>query len=58
MHDVVFDKIFSSALTYMSQLYAEDKAMRQAVAYITYATSSKEQTGDIITFAHFEEGYV
>ena len=26
------------------------------VTYTHYATSSKEQTGDIITFAQFEEG--
>ena len=31
-------------------------AMRPAVAYTSYATSSKEQTGDVITFAQFEEG--
>ena len=31
-------------------------AMRPAVIYTPYATSSKEQTGDIITLAHFEEG--
>ena len=30
--------------------------MRPAVMYKPYATSSKEQTGDILTFAHFEEG--
>ena len=31
-------------------------AMRLAVTYTTYATSSKEPTGDVITFAQFEEG--
>ena len=31
-------------------------AMRTAVTYTPYATSSKEQTGDVITFAQFEEG--
>ena len=31
-------------------------AMRSAVTYTLYATSSKEQTGDVITFAQFEEG--
>ena len=31
-------------------------AMRPAVTYTPYATSSKEQTGDIITFSHFEKG--
>ena len=29
--------------------------MRPAVSYILYATSSHEQTGDIITFSHFEK---
>ena len=32
--------------------------MRPAVTYTLYATSSKEQTGDVITFAHFEEGNI
>ena len=31
-------------------------AMRLAVTYTPYATSSKEKTGDVITFAQFEEG--
>ena len=30
--------------------------MRPTVTYTPYATSSKEQTGDVITFAQFEEG--
>ena len=30
--------------------------MQPAVSYITYVTSLHEQTGKIITFAHFEEG--
>ena len=30
--------------------------MRPAVTYTPYATSSKEQTGDVFTFAQFEEG--
>ena len=30
--------------------------MRPSVSYITYATSSHEQTGNIIHFAQFEEG--
>ena len=29
--------------------------MRLTVTYTPYATSSKEQTGDVITFAQFEE---
>ena len=31
-------------------------AMRQAVTYTPYATSSKEQPDNVITFAQFEEG--
>ena len=30
--------------------------MRPAVTYTPYAMSSKGKTGDVITFAHFEEG--
>ena len=30
--------------------------MRPAVTYTLYATSSREKTGDVITFAQFEEG--
>ena len=33
-------------------------AMPPAVIYTPYATSSREKTGDIITFTHFEEGYL
>ena len=55
-YDVVFDKSFSSALSYTSRPYAEAMAMRPAVTYTPYATSSKEQTGNVITFAQFEEG--
>ena len=32
--------------------------MRPAVTYTPYATSSKEQTGGVITFAQFEEGNI
>ena len=32
--------------------------MRPAVTYTPYATSSKEKTGDIITFSLFEEGNI
>ena len=32
--------------------------MRPAVTYTPYATSSKEQTGDVITFTQFEEGNI
>ena len=30
--------------------------MRLGVSYTPYAISSREQTSDIITFTHFEEG--
>ena len=43
-------------LSYLSRPYAEVMAMRPAVTYTPYATSSKEQTGDIITFAQLQEG--
>ena len=49
-------KVFSSALSYTSQPYSGVTAMRLAVTYTPYATSSKEQTGDVITFTQFEEG--
>ena len=52
----MFDKSFSSALSYTSRPYAEAIAMRPAVTYTPYDTSSKEQTGYVITFAQFEEG--
>ena len=32
--------------------------MRPEVTYTLYAKSSKEQTGDVITFAQFEEGNI
>ena len=32
--------------------------MQRAFSYILYATSSHEETGDIITFSQFEEGNV
>ena len=32
--------------------------MRPAVTYTPYATSSKEQNGDVITFTQVEEGNI
>ena len=55
-YDVKFDESFVSALSYSSRPYAEAMAMRPAVTYTPYATSSKEQNGNVITFAQFEEG--
>ena len=40
-YDVVFDKYFSSALSYMSRPYSEAMAMRPEVTYTLYGTSSK-----------------
>ena len=51
-------KVFSIALSYTPWPYSEAMAMRPAVTYTPYATSSKEQTGDVITFAHFTEGNI
>ena len=42
----------------MSQPYSEAMAMHPAVTYTPYATSSREKTGDVITFAQFEEGNI
>ena len=54
--NVVFDESLSSVLSYTSRPYSEVMAIRPAVTYTLYAMSSKEQTGDVITFAQFEEG--
>ena len=54
--DIVFGETFSSTLEYTSHPYSEALATQPAVLYITYTTSSHEQTGSIITFAQFEEG--
>ena len=48
----------SIALVYMSQPYSKEMVMRMTVTYTPYATSSREQTGNVITFAHFEEGNI
>ena len=55
-YNVVFNKSFSSALSYTSRPYAEAMAIRPTVTYTPYTTSSKEQNGDVITFTQFEEG--
>ena len=57
-YDAVFDESFSSALSYTSRPYSEVMVMRPAVTYTPYATSLKEQTGDVITFAQFEKGNI
>ena len=57
-YNVLFDKSFSSALSYTSRPYSEAMAMRPDVTYTPYATSSREQNGGIITFTQFEEGNI
>ena len=57
-YDVVFDESFSGALSYTSRPYSEAMEMRLAVMYAPYATSLKEQTGNVITFTQFEEGNI
>ena len=52
----MLDKSFSSALSYTSRPYSEAMVMHLTVTYTPYATSSREQTGDVIAFAQFEEG--
>ena len=54
----MFNERFSSALSYTSRPYSEAMTMRLAVTYTPYATSSREQTGDVTTFAQFEEGNI
>ena len=51
-------KKYSSALAYTARPYLEALVTRLAISYNTYATSSHEQTGDIITFVQFEERYL
>ena len=42
----------------MSQPYSEAMMMHPSVTYTPCDVSSREQTGNIITFAHFEEGNI
>ena len=57
-YDVVFDESVSIALVYTSQPYSEAIAMSLYVTYTPCATSSREQTGDTITFTQFEDGNI
>ena len=50
----MFDEIVFSALAYTSRPYSEAIEMRPELTYTPYATYSKEQIGDVITFALFE----
>ena len=58
LHMIFFYESFSSVLAYTSQPYSEAMVMRPAVTYTPCATSSREQTGYIITFTQFEEGNI
>ena len=55
-YDVVFDESCSSALLYKPRPYSVAMDMRPSVKDTPCATSSREQTCDIITFEKFEEG--
>ena len=55
-YDAVFYENISSALAYTSQPYSEEMAIHPAVSYTPCGTSLREQNGDIIIFAQFEEG--
>ena len=55
-YDVVFDESFSNALAYTSRPYSEAMSMRLEVTYTLYATSSKEQTGDVTTVHSLRRG--
>ena len=57
-YDVVFDESFSSVLAYPPQHYSEAIVMPLVVKYLSCATSYGGETGDIITFAQFEEGNI
>ena len=52
----MFEESSFSSLSYTSRPYLEAMVMRPSVTYTPYAMSSKEQTGDVITFTQFEEG--
>ena len=45
-------------LAYTSQPYSEAMVISPTLTYIPYGTSLIEQTGNTITFAHFEEGNI
>ena len=55
-YDVLFDETFASALAYSEKPYHDAMSMRPGVSFIPCVTDTREQTGDVITFAQFEEG--
>ena len=56
LHMMLFLMRFFLVRWHMSQPYAEAMDMHPAVSYTPYAISSRGETGNIITFAQFEEG--
>ena len=54
----MFDGIFSSSLASTSRPYSEVMEMIPEVTYTPYATSLREQTGDVVTLSQFEEGNI
>ena len=56
LYYILFEGTFYSALADTSHPHLEALAMQPSVSYIMYATSYHEKTGNIITFAQFEEG--
>ena len=57
-YDIVFNESFSIALEYTLQPYTEAMTIRTAVTYTPNVTSLREQTGNMITSAQFEEGNI
>ena len=51
----MFDESFSSALAYISLPYSEAMSMCPSMTYRPCDTSTREKTGEIITFTQFEE---
>ena len=51
-------RVAKNPIAYTSRPYSEEMAMRPEVTFTLYATSSKEQTGNVITFAQFGEGNI
>ena len=47
-----------NALAYTSRPYPKVMVIRPAVTYTLYATSLKEQTGNVVMFAQFEDGNI
>ena len=57
-HAVVFEEKIYSVLAYTPHPYSDTLSMQPEVLYIPYGTPYYKQTGNIIAFAQFEEGYL